>query len=186
MNFPLLVLAFLPWTILTAALVAIEADKPVWLADRGRDILPDAWIARWDASLPAFAIVSGLLLAFALLEPRVGIRDTAPAVDTATAPVEAYTPYEPPEPPYTAPEPTYTPITAVQPAVTSDDETIVRRDPETAETVVSHEQRAIDERPTRLLSDGTTEQPEQESEPAADPENPVQVIHPERESSTDG
>ena len=46
MNIPLLVLAFLPWTVLAAALVAIQANNPVWLANRGRDIIPSAWIAR--------------------------------------------------------------------------------------------------------------------------------------------
>lgn len=167
-NLPLLLLAFLPWTVLTAALVALQANNPVWLADRGRDILPDAWIARWEVSLPAFAIVAGVLLAFSLLEPRIGIRDSAPVADAEHAPIETYTPYEPPEPTYTQPEPVYTPITAVQPAVQPD-------------TVVDTPQRAIDERPTRLLSDGSDEIPPAE----IDPENPVQVIHPEREGHND-
>src|SRR5450432_152932 len=61
MNLPLLLLGFLPWTLLTAALVAIQANNPVWLADRGRDLIPDGWIARWEFSLPVFAFGSGLL-----------------------------------------------------------------------------------------------------------------------------
>ena len=100
MNVPLLLLGFLPWTVLTAALVAIEADKPTWLADWARDLLPNAWIDRWLVSVPVFAFGSGLLLAFSLIEPRVGIREAPPA-DSTTAPIEEYTPYTPPEPPYT-------------------------------------------------------------------------------------
>jgi hypothetical protein len=182
MNLPMLILAFLPWTVLTAALVAIQAGKPVWLADRGRDILPDGWIGRWEISLPAFALGTGLLLAFSLIEPRVGIRERVEVADTTTAPVEAYTPYVPAEPPYAPDEPAYTPVTAVQPAVGGERETVVRRNPDTTETVVSHDQRAIDERPTtRLISEGSAD----DREHAADVENPVQVIHPEREGRSD-
>ncbi len=167
MNVPLLILAFLPWTLLTAALVAVEANKPVWLADRGRDVIPDAWIARWEFSLPAFAFAAGLLLAFSLIEPRIGIREAVPALDSTTAPVEEYTPYVPPEP-------AYTPVTAVQPVVSPEPEPVVTRDPDTAETVVTN-QRAISEAPTtRLISEGTPE----------DPANPVQVIHPDREGDS--
>jgi hypothetical protein len=167
-NVPQLIQAFLPWTVLTAAHVALQANDPVWLADRGRDILPDCWIGRWEVSLPAFALVSGLLLAFSLIEPRIGIRDTPPVVDSTTAPIEEYTPYVPPEP-------AYTPITAVQPVTRPEAETVVTGDPNAAETLVSREQPAIDERPTRLLADGST----------SEPENPVQVIHPERERPDD-
>jgi hypothetical protein len=132
MNLPLLILGFLPWTLLTAALVAVQAGKPVWLADRGRDVLPDRWIPRWDASLPAFAFGSGLLLAFALIEPRVGVREEL-AADSSTAPVMPYTPYVPPEP---APE---TPVTAVQPAVTGEPRALVApAEPDGAETVVTN------------------------------------------------
>src|ERR1700709_1759917 len=49
-TLPLLILAFRPWPVPPAPLVAIEANKPVWLADRGRDIIPNAWIGRWEAS----------------------------------------------------------------------------------------------------------------------------------------
>jgi hypothetical protein len=184
MNLPMLILAFLPWSILTAALVAIEANNPVWLADRGRDILPDGWIGRWEFSLPAFAFGAGLLLAFSLLEPRIGMREPPPA-DSVTAPVEPYTPYVPPEPA------AYAPVTAVQPA-TRDTvvaerpdgaETVVDEAPDTAQTVVTREPSAVDEPPTveersenRLLSDGSAE----------NPENPVRVIHPERETHSDG
>jgi hypothetical protein len=93
-NTPMLVLAFLPWTVLSAALVAVIADNPTWLSDRARDVLPDSWITRWEISLPAFAFGSGLLLAFSLIEPRVGQRELD-AVDSANAPVTAW---EPPPP----------------------------------------------------------------------------------------
>jgi hypothetical protein len=142
MNLPLLILGFLPWTLLTAALVAVQAGKPVWLADRGRDVLPDGWIPRWDASLPAFAFGSGLLLAFALIEPRVGVREEV-AADSSTAPVMPYTPYVPPEP---AQE---TPATAVQPAVTGEPRALAAPEPEAAETVVAPEQPVQVAQPTR-------------------------------------
>jgi hypothetical protein len=174
MNVSLLILAFLPWTVLTAALVAVEAGKPVWLADRGRDIIPDAWIARWEFSLPAFAFGIGLLLAFSLIEPRIGIRESAPALDSTTAAVEAYTPYAPPEPAQPPPDPAYTPVTAVQPGTRPEPETVVTREPDTAETVVAN-QRAIGEgRTTSVLSHGSSD----------DPANPVEVIHPQRESDS--
>jgi hypothetical protein len=171
MNLPLLILAWLPWTIVTAALVAIEAGKPVWLADRGRDILPDGWITRWEFSLPAFAFGAGLLLAFSLIEPRIGMREPPPA-DSATAPVEEYTPYVPPEP---APD---VPVTAVQPAVRSDTrETVVTDGSDGAETIVTNEPRALDPpQPARQLAHGSPD----------DPENPVQVIHPDRQDHPDG
>jgi hypothetical protein len=163
MNLPLLIVGFLPWTILTAALVAIQADKPVWLADRGRDLIPDAWIGRWEFSLPVFAFGSGLLLAFSLIEPRIGIREPD-APNSTNAPIEEYTPYTPPEP---APD---VPITAVQPSVRPEAPTVVEP------------QAAIDERPTALLlSDGAAD----DGDAPAD-ENPVQVIHPQREGQTDG
>jgi hypothetical protein len=168
MNLPLLIVAFLPWTVLTAALVALEANKPVWLADRGRDIIPDAWIGRWEVSLPAFAFGAGLLLALALIEPRIGIRESEPALDSTTAPVEEYTPYSPPEP-------AYAPTTAIQPVAEPAPQLEPAPEPE-AETVISS-QRAIDERPTtRLLAHGSVD----------DPANPVQVIHPQDESGSDG
>jgi hypothetical protein len=176
MNLPLLILAFLPWTLLTAALVAVEANKPVWLADRGRDILPDAWILRWEVSLPAFAFLVGMLLAFSLLEPRIGIREVAPALESATAPVETYTPYSPPEP---APDPAYTPVTAVQPAVRPAPETTVAETTtpasDSAETVVT-DPGTIDAAQARQIADGT----------ANDPANPVQVVHPRREGDSGG
>ena len=162
MNMPLLILAFLPWTLVTAALVAVQANKPVWLADRARDFLPDNWIARWEVSLPVFAFGSGLLLAFSLIEPRIGIREPPP-LNSTNAPIEEYTPYTPPEP---APE---VPVTAVQPAVRPEAPTVVEP------------QAAIDERPTTLLlSDGA---PDEGDTP--EDANPVQVIHPQREGQTD-
>jgi hypothetical protein len=171
MNLPLLILAFLPWTVLTAALVAVQAGKPVWVADRGRDIIPDAWIARWEFSLPAFAFGVGLLLAFSLIEPRVGVREIVPALDSSKAPVEAYTPYSPPEP-------AHAPVTAVQPAAAPPPEpvpeTTVTRQPDSAETVVSNRRAVGKGRTTRVVSHGSTD----------DPANPVDVIHPRREGDS--
>ncbi len=93
-NTPMLVLAFLPWTLLSAALVAVAADNPSWMSDRVRDFLPDSWIARWEISLPAFAFVSGMLLAFSLIEPRVGQAAPGPT-DAASAEISQWTPPEP-------------------------------------------------------------------------------------------
>ena len=175
MNVPLLILAFLPWTVLTAALVAVQAGKPVWVADRGRDIIPDAWIAHWEFSLPAFAFGVGLLLAFSLIEPRIGIREVAPALDATTAPVEAYTPYVPPEP-------AHTPVTAVQPALApppepapeATPEATVARHADTTETVVSNRRAVGEGQTTRVISHGSPD----------DPSNPVEVIHPQREGDS--
>jgi len=174
MNVPLLILAFLPWTVLTAALVAVEAGKPVWVADRGRDIIPDAWIARWEFSLPAFGFGVGLLLAFSLIEPRIGIRESAPALDSTTAPVEAYMPYTPPEPVQPPPDPAYTPVTAVQPVSRSEPETVVTSEPDPEESVVSNERAIGAGRTTRVLSHASSD----------DPANPVEVIHPQREGDS--
>jgi hypothetical protein len=101
-NTPMLVLAFLPWTVLSAALVAVAADNPRWMSDRARDFLPDSWIARWEISLPAFALVSGLLLAFSLIEPRVGLREPG-GVDSADADVSSWEPPAPPPAPVERP-----------------------------------------------------------------------------------
>lgn len=70
-NLPLLLLAWLPWTALTVGLVAQRRDPGLNVARWLRDVVPDGWVFRWLEALPAFAFGSGLLLAFALIEPRV-------------------------------------------------------------------------------------------------------------------
>jgi hypothetical protein len=151
MNLPMLILAFAPWTLLTAGLVAFEAHKPVWLSDRARDVLPDSWIVRWEISLPAFALGAGLLLAFSLIEPRVGLRppDPEPVPVAETNPYVPSSPWQPPE---------ERPTIVSTPSVT---EVLPPRSPDS-------EQMAISESPTvlRLPEGSSTEQ------------NPVQVIHP--------
>jgi hypothetical protein len=72
-NLPLFLLVFLPWTVVTAALVAATTGDPGWLADQARSIAGQDAIDRWAASLAAFAFGSGLLLAFSLLEPRTEV-----------------------------------------------------------------------------------------------------------------
>ena len=69
----LLLLVFLPWTAVTAGLVAANTGDPAWLADHARSIAGQTVIDRWTASLAAFAFVSGLLLALSLLEPRTDV-----------------------------------------------------------------------------------------------------------------
>jgi hypothetical protein len=69
-NLPLLALVAAPWTLLAAGLVAVSASDPVWIADRTREALPDAWLGRFLPSTAAFAFGSGLLIAFGVLGPR--------------------------------------------------------------------------------------------------------------------
>ncbi|MEO9174120.1 MAG: hypothetical protein ABI317_01315 [Gaiellales bacterium] len=145
-NLPLLILAFVPWTLLTAALVAFQAHKPVWLSDRARDVLPDGWITRWELSLPAFAIGSGLLLAFSLIEPRVGLRppDPEPVPVTEANPYTPSTPWQPPEQRPTVVTTPEASVTEIQPP----------RAPDSDQT-------AISERPTVLrLTEATTTDPD--------------------------
>jgi hypothetical protein len=113
-NTPLLIFAFAPWTVLTAALVAVEAHDPVWLSDRAKDLLPDAWISRWQVSLPAFAFAAGLLLAFSLLEPRIGLRPPDPEPVPIAEP-NPYVPSSPWEAPEERPTEISPPVTLVQP-----------------------------------------------------------------------
>lgn len=96
-NVPLLVFAWLPWTLLTGAVVAYQAHNPVWLSNRARDVIPDSWLDRWVISLPAFALGVGLLFAFSLLEPRIGLRPPEPEPVVASNPYVPETPWQPPE-----------------------------------------------------------------------------------------
>jgi hypothetical protein len=71
LNVPLFVCAFVPWTVLAVAICAQRSGTPASLTDLVRDILPTSALTRWSASFPILAFTSGLLLAFALVEPRV-------------------------------------------------------------------------------------------------------------------
>ena len=152
-NTPMLLLAFLPWTVLSAALVAVAADNPSWMSDRARDFLPDSWIARWEVSLPAFAFVSGLLLAFSLIEPRVGLAAPSPA-NAATAEISPWTPPEP------------------RPHV--DEPPAVVEAPPTA--VIDPPPAVVEERPTAVVDESPAVV---EESPAVVDENAVPVRRPE-------
>jgi hypothetical protein len=82
LNLPMLLVAFLPWTLLALAICAQRAGTPTSLTDLVRDILPDSALRRWSPAFPILAFTSGLLLAFALVEPRVGERRAEPEVVT--------------------------------------------------------------------------------------------------------
>lgn len=81
LNMPMLVGAFLPWTVLAIAICAQRAGTPSSLTDLVRDVLPDSALRRWSSSFPVLAFTSGVLLAFALVEPlvqeRVHVRKVA-------------------------------------------------------------------------------------------------------------
>jgi hypothetical protein len=85
-NIPLLLLVFLPWTVVTAALVAANTGDIGWLADEARSIAGQNAIDRWTASLAAFTFASGLLLAFSVLEPRTDVVVEEVVADSAVAP----------------------------------------------------------------------------------------------------
>jgi hypothetical protein len=85
-NIPMLVLVWLPWTVVTAALVAADTGSPSWLADRARSVAGQGAIDRWSASLAAFAFTSGLLLALSLLEPRTDVVVEEVVADHTVAP----------------------------------------------------------------------------------------------------
>jgi hypothetical protein len=70
-NAPLLVAGVLPWTLLAIAICAQRAGTPTFLTDLVRDVLPASGLRRWSLSFPILAFTSGLLLAFALVEPRI-------------------------------------------------------------------------------------------------------------------
>ena len=93
-NLSMLLVVFLPWTLLTLAICAQRAGTPVWLSDLAHDIVPEGALTRWSLSFPILAFVDGLLLAFALIEPRVGDR---PQVETAekAEEVESFVPTRP-------------------------------------------------------------------------------------------
>ena len=71
LHVPMLVGAFLPWSVLAVAICAQRSGTPASLTDLVRDVLPDSALRRWSPSFPILAFTSGLLLAFALVETRV-------------------------------------------------------------------------------------------------------------------
>jgi hypothetical protein len=82
LNVPMLIFAFAPWSVLAIAICAMRAGTPIWLHDLASDILPDGAATRWSASFPILAFMEGVLLAFALIEPRVeAVTRTVTAVD---------------------------------------------------------------------------------------------------------
>jgi hypothetical protein len=116
-NVSMLLFVFLPWTVVSASLVAFSTGDPSWLSDEARSVAGADMLTRWLPSLAAFAFGSGLLLAFSLFEPKVQTEaDEVVERDVVTEPVVAAAPV------------------AVVPAASSapvaTDETLVRR-PET-------------------------------------------------------
>jgi hypothetical protein len=71
LNLPVLIGAFLPWTLLAIAICAQRSGTPSTLTRWVRDILPDSALTRWSVSFPILAFTSGILLALALVEPLV-------------------------------------------------------------------------------------------------------------------
>jgi hypothetical protein len=86
LNIPLFVGAFLPWTLLALAICANRSGTPVWLSDLSHDVLPDSALTRWSPSFPILAFTSGLLFAFALLEPLVQQAPALRAVEPVAEP----------------------------------------------------------------------------------------------------
>jgi hypothetical protein len=74
-NVPLFLLVFVPWTLLAIGLTSLSANPSSFAAD-WTDNLPDTVQTNWQAMLPAWWFGAGLLLAFALVEPRVRRRVT--------------------------------------------------------------------------------------------------------------
>jgi hypothetical protein len=102
-NLPLFVGAFVPWTLLALAVCAHRAGTPVWMTDLAHDVLPNTWLVRWSPSFPILAFVSGMLLAFALVEPVVRVKaqvvHTSDEVAPPTRPIDVADTTEPePEP----------------------------------------------------------------------------------------
>jgi hypothetical protein len=85
-NLALLLLAALPWGLLTAGLAAVAIDPDSTVAEWTRDIVPVEALTRWVPAVAAFALAGGLLLALALLEPRVGDRARADVGTLAEGP----------------------------------------------------------------------------------------------------
>src|ERR1700730_17501369 len=52
LNRPLLIFAFVPWTLIAVAICAQRSGTPASLTDLVRDILPAGVLGRWSASFP--------------------------------------------------------------------------------------------------------------------------------------
>lgn len=89
LNGWLLLLVAVPWTLLALGIVAQSADVGSNIAGWTRDVVPEDVLERWVTAMPAFALGSGLLLALALLEPRVGRRETLEPVSRPIGPPPA-------------------------------------------------------------------------------------------------
>jgi hypothetical protein len=97
LNVPLLVCAFVPWSLLALAICAQRAGTPIWLSDLVHDILPDSVLRRWSPSFPILAFTDGLLFAFALVEPLVQEHVRAVDVVDEAAPARPVAVADPPE-----------------------------------------------------------------------------------------
>jgi hypothetical protein len=95
MNGWLLVLAFLPWLAVTIGLVSVASDPGSTVAGWMRDLTPDTVLGNWLPALSAFAFGTGLLLAFSLIEPLVGVvavEEVAPAETARFTPTPGLAP----------------------------------------------------------------------------------------------
>jgi hypothetical protein len=97
LNVPMLVGAFIPWSLLAGAICAHRAGTPVWLSDLVHDIVPEGALTRWSPSFPILAFTEGLLFAFALVEPLVEERAHVQVVEDV-APTRPVADREEPEP----------------------------------------------------------------------------------------
>jgi hypothetical protein len=68
----LFLLVFTPWALLTVGIVAQLGNPDSGVARLTRDVVPDGILENWVQAVAAFTFVSGLLLAFSLVEPLVG------------------------------------------------------------------------------------------------------------------
>lgn len=96
LNMPMLVGAWLPWSVLAVAICAYVAGSPSWLSRWVQDIVPAGALARWSPSFPILAFTSGLLLAVALIEPLVQqSTHLQPTTARPIAPAKGANPAEP-------------------------------------------------------------------------------------------
>jgi hypothetical protein len=99
LNMPLLLCAFVPWSLLAVAICALRTGTPVWLSDLVHDLLPESALRRWSPSFPILAFTDGLVFAFALVEPLVQVHPpTVEVVEEETAPVRPVAVEDPPQP----------------------------------------------------------------------------------------
>jgi hypothetical protein len=72
-----MLIVLVPWVILSVAVITQLSNPASRVAGWARDVFPDAWLAHWTTGIAAFALVSGLLLALSVVEPRVGVPPVA-------------------------------------------------------------------------------------------------------------